>query len=78
MASKRKYSQIPIPYWYQKGDILIVDTRMVSKQDDTSPTLVKSWNSIVWETQKQYVFSYPLHLEQITFRDKDSFLDVPL
>jgi hypothetical protein len=51
---------------------------MVSKQDDTSPTPVNSANLIVWETHKHYVSSYPLHLEQITFRDKDSFLDVPL
>ena len=39
---KQNYYQIPILYWYQKCEILIIDTQMAFKKDIISPTLVQT------------------------------------
>ena len=38
---KFRYPEKPTPYGYQKCEILIIETHMVSRNDDNSPTLVK-------------------------------------
>ena len=42
IVSKTNYHQIPIPYWFEICQILIIDTLMVPNKDDTRPAHMQS------------------------------------
>jgi len=48
MVSKKNTVKYPYPSCIKIGEILIIDTHMASKKDNTSPTLVTTLTMISW------------------------------